>query len=465
MTGRQGQQELVAVIRGVHEKLRLDYQTNGDGDQVWRDHCEDVQARKRYAESMFQLATTVWPYKDRIEWCHKTMREYFFEGGLEHVLRRHHRKTGVHCPDSALNEARRNLAVADGRIHLLDVGSCYNPFSAYSDIHAVAIDLTPATEDVIECDFLKLEVVCGNGEDLAESEPRPLKSLPENSFHAVVFCLVLEYLPSCTQRWTFCKKAASLLRPNGLLFIITPDSKHQQRNATMIASWRKALEHIRLLRVRYEKRQHLHCMAFRKHIHQITSIEKEEAFKAVDYEESRAGSREARPFPDVATESREMHNIPCGGTMGTGLEEFSEDCITEYQQPISAIINSSKESGKSTLNSKTAEEILDRERDTDASASDMRASRGHWEQRKCTCIELKANSYKHCHRPVLDITDDGGMRTFFTEDDELAQLMYIPQDSRDYVALFTKNIIDERTSAEDESLKDAFLELPGVQDL
>ncbi|XP_049511435.1 S-adenosylmethionine sensor upstream of mTORC1 [Dermacentor silvarum] len=143
---REEHQELVAVIRSVHEKLRLDYQTNGDGDRVWKDHCEDIEMRSKYAESMLQLATSIWPYKDRIEWCYHTMREYFFGDGLEHSLRRHYRKMGLPCSESILEQAREVLELAEEKVRLLDVGSCYNPFSAYTDIDALAIDLTPATE-------------------------------------------------------------------------------------------------------------------------------------------------------------------------------------------------------------------------------------------------------------------------------------------------------------------------------
>ncbi|XP_077494647.1 S-adenosylmethionine sensor upstream of TORC1 [Amblyomma americanum] len=467
---RDDQQELVAVIRGVHEKLRLDYQTNGDGDQVWRDHCEDVQTRKRYAESMLQLATTIWPYKDRIEWCHQTMREYFFGGGLERSLRRHHRKMGVSCSDSALDEARRKLALADGKVRLLDVGSCYNPFGAYSDVDALAIDLTPATEDVVECDFLKLEVIPGNDENPAQNMRHPLKSLPENSFQAIVFCLVLEYLPSCTQRWSFCKKAASLLKPNGLLFIITPDSKHQQRNAAMIASWRKALEHIGLLRVHYEKRQHLHCMAFRKEIHWKTSIDEAEAFKAADHlaencqqnEACADGEEETKPFPNVATENGEV-DTRSTDAINAMLGKCHEGDAAECQQALSALIRSSNKSGKRMVLSKIVDEVLDGKNVTDAS-SDIQMAGDHWKEQNGVCSAPRANSCAQCPSAALDVGDDGGMNNFVTQGDELAQLMYIPQDSRDYVALFTKNIIDERTSAEDESLKDAFLELPGPQD-
>jgi len=50
----------------------------------------------------------------------------------------------------------------------------------------------------------------------------------------------------------------------GLFVIIIPDSKAAHANAPMMCSWRNALSAIGFERVRYEKLQHAHCMAFRK---------------------------------------------------------------------------------------------------------------------------------------------------------------------------------------------------------
>lgn len=36
--------------------------------------------------------------------------------------------------------------MVEGKLNLLDVGSCYDPFSAYSEFSSVAIDLYPAKE-------------------------------------------------------------------------------------------------------------------------------------------------------------------------------------------------------------------------------------------------------------------------------------------------------------------------------
>ncbi|XP_065284009.1 S-adenosylmethionine sensor upstream of mTORC1 [Dermacentor albipictus] len=471
---REEHQELVAVIRSVHEKLRLDYQTNGDGDQVWRDHCEDIETRSKYAESMLQLATTIWPYKDRIEWCYHTMREYFFGGGLERSLRRYYRKMGLPCSESMLEQAREVLGFAEEKVRLLDVGSCYNPFSAYGDVDALAIDLTPATEDVIQCDFLKLMVVPGQDEKAASSVKTPLEALPEGSFQAVVFCLVLEYLPSCTQRWSFCRKAALLLKPNGLLFIVTPDSKHQRRNAAMIASWRRALEHIGLLRVRYEKRQHLHCMAFRKHAHHQTD---ERCDLSITEHQGTVMEEVCRG--DACT--HDLRNL---------MHRSDGSAISNKENVASRIIRTANDSRGSMAErySKTSgaeHEGADKERPSsnvaESSMSVTKSVAEHTDEglRKAAVV-ANAPASNISARYQSDTVDMGVNKSFadtaeshihsvcasdFTAHEEsIAQLMYIPQDSRDYVALFTRNTTEERTSAEDISLKDGFLELPHLDD-
>lgn len=158
----------------------------------------------------------------------------------------------------------------EGRIRLLDVGSCYNPFLRWDHFLTVAIDISPATETVLKCDFLKLDVSPALELPAADVENHltgltsPVGSLPACSFHAVIFSLLLEYMPSPAQRWMCCVKAYQLLQYSGLLVIVTPDSHSQHRNAPMIRSWKTALEALGFFRWRYVKLQHLHCMAFRK---------------------------------------------------------------------------------------------------------------------------------------------------------------------------------------------------------
>ena len=97
-----------------------------------------------------------------------------------------------------------------------------------------------------------------------ESLSTPIVSFPQHYFDIVVFCLLLSYLPSPHQRWMCCTKSHKLLKTNGLLIVITPDSKHQNRNVPMMKRWKAAIESIGFKRWRYAKHDHAHCMAFRK---------------------------------------------------------------------------------------------------------------------------------------------------------------------------------------------------------
>ncbi|XP_041350485.1 S-adenosylmethionine sensor upstream of mTORC1-like [Gigantopelta aegis] len=158
----------------------------------------------------------------------------------------------------------------EGKIRLLDVGSCYNPFLQFPEFLAVGIDISPAKPSVYRCDFLHLETVkplqvaSDTLTTYVNNLRDPIEKLPRDIFHMVVFSLLLEYFPSAYQRWLCCQKAHSLLTINGLLLIITPDSKTQHKNAGMIKSWRVAIESMGFVRWRYVKQEHLHCMAFRK---------------------------------------------------------------------------------------------------------------------------------------------------------------------------------------------------------
>ena len=194
-----------------------------------------------------------------------------------------------------------------GKIRLLDVGSCYNPFQEFSDFVAIGIDIMPAVEvlghtitltcwhvypsdnlsflfiqflyrhflllffqTVYKCDFLavKLTEPLQLANDTLTSYLlnliNPVLSLPRSLCHVVVFSFLLEYFPSCYQRWLCCQKAHMLLALNGLLLIITPDSKSVNKNAPMMKSWKQAIEHMGFRRYKYEKHEHMHCMAFRK---------------------------------------------------------------------------------------------------------------------------------------------------------------------------------------------------------
>lgn len=112
---------------------------------------------------------------------------------------------------------------------------------------------------MLVCDFLHLHIASPiaastiTSDQSTSSSPiidhltsleSPVTSLPAESFHVVVFSLLLEYLPSPAQRWSVCATAHSLLVIHGLLIIVTPDSHHMGRRAAQMHDWRRAIESI-----------------------------------------------------------------------------------------------------------------------------------------------------------------------------------------------------------------------------
>lgn len=137
-------------------------------------------------------------------------------------------------------------------------------------------------QSVFHCDFLHLrttkplQVANDTMTTFINNLKDPVEWLPRESFHVVVFSLLLEYFPAPYQRWISCQKAHELLMYNGILVIVTPDSSHQNRNAGMMKSWKVAIESIGFKRWRYVKQEHLHCMVFRKI--EVSEKDKHESF-------------------------------------------------------------------------------------------------------------------------------------------------------------------------------------------
>ena len=120
-------------------------------------------------------------------------------------------------------------------------------------------------QSVFQCDFLNLVVTEPEDSSTFLSKLNsPLRSFPALSFHVVVFSLLLEYFPAPCQRWKCCQIAHKLLKLNGVLVIITPDSHQQHRNAHLMKTWKTAIESLGFKRWRYVKLEHLHCMVFTK---------------------------------------------------------------------------------------------------------------------------------------------------------------------------------------------------------
>ncbi|XP_003967528.1 S-adenosylmethionine sensor upstream of mTORC1 isoform X1 [Takifugu rubripes] len=277
---KREQEKLSGVVKNLHRKLRRKYKEVGDFDKIWREHCEDEQTLSEYALAMKNLADNHWTKKyegeGRIEWCRSVCQEYFLDGGMKRMLEKDEKSANLAMGVTALPatplpySAIRSSLSQLGKIRLLDVGSCFNPFLKFDEFLTVGIDIVPAVESVYKCDFLNLQLqqplqLAGDAvEAFLRQLHNPIDSLPAQLFHVVVFSLLLSYFPSPYQRWICCKKAHELLELHGLLLIITPDSSHQNRHALMMRSWRVAVESLGFKRYKYVKYSHMHLIAFRK---------------------------------------------------------------------------------------------------------------------------------------------------------------------------------------------------------
>ncbi|XP_041965627.1 S-adenosylmethionine sensor upstream of mTORC1 [Alosa sapidissima] len=276
-TEKLEQEKLSGVVKNVHRKLRRKYVEVGDFEKIWREHCEDERTLSEYAVAMKNLADNYWTKncegEVRIEWCRSICQDYFLDGGMKRMLEKDEKSAKFAFGGPAVNvqsHSSSRSTLHSGKIRLLDVGSCFNPFLKFDEFFTVGIDIVPAVESVYKCDFLNLQLqqplqwASDAMEAFLEQLQGPIEALPAQLFQVVVFSLLLSYFPSPYQRWICCKKAHELLNLNGLLLIITPDSSHQNRHATMMRSWRIAVESLGFCRYKYAKSSHMHLLAFRK---------------------------------------------------------------------------------------------------------------------------------------------------------------------------------------------------------
>lgn len=264
-------------IKTVHKHLRDKTKKYG-AKQAWLEHLKSRSKLMSYATAMMELATNHWEPNDqiavmqashrqqqrsRIMWSVNYCRDYFQQTELQTSLRnRELRILNELKVDTASIEKGFAIRTANQKIELLDVGSCYNPFSKFDEFEVTAIDIAPAVEDVFECDFLNVEVT--NETHSIDGDKYKLTELNECAYDVIVFSLLLEYMPASEQRICCCEKAYRLLRNEGILIIITPDSKHVGANAKLMKTWRYALALMGFGRIKYEKLEHITCMVFRK---------------------------------------------------------------------------------------------------------------------------------------------------------------------------------------------------------
>lgn len=255
--------ELSNFIKNVHTNLRDISKKNGF-EAAWQEHCQNEEVLQKYATVMKKLATEYWDAnskKDirvisRINWVYERVNSYFFE----ELLKQRNRELEVLL---TINNTIRTLTTLQNCdvLNVLDVGSCYNPFKIFKNFNVTPIDIAPSCEDVFKCDFINVSL--GNNNIINENV---ILCLKRQFYNVVIFSLLLEYIPSPEKRLQCCVKAYDLLDSEGILIVITPDSKHVGANAKYMKSWRYALSLIGFSRFKYEKLPYLHCMVFRKSI-------------------------------------------------------------------------------------------------------------------------------------------------------------------------------------------------------
>uniref|UniRef100_A0A3P9MMG1 S-adenosylmethionine sensor upstream of mTORC1 n=1 Tax=Oryzias latipes TaxID=8090 RepID=A0A3P9MMG1_ORYLA len=359
---KQEQEKLSGLVKNVHRKLRRKYKEVGDFEKIWREHCEDEQMLSEYALAMKNLADNHWTKncegENRIEWCRSVCQEYFLQGGVKRVLEKDEKsaKVGANLPAASVN-AQAHSAIPSsisqlGKMRLLDVGSCFNPFLKFDEFLTVGIDIVPAVESVYKCDFLNLQLqqplqLAGDAvEAFLRQLHNPIDALPAQLFHVVVFSLLLSYFPSPYQRWICCKKAHELLELHGLLLIITPDSSHQNRHALMMRSWRVAVESLGFKRYKYVKYSHMHLIAFRKVSLATSSDLVSRNYPEMLYIPQDFNSNEEEDCADVPAQSRsefeddqlawsfnELPDTPYDSDSGES-QSSSVPCFQELEDPI-----------------------------------------------------------------------------------------------------------------------------------
>lgn len=203
---------------------------------------------------MKELATDYWeknnaedPTLNRIWWVVEECKTFFGGNGWKTANLKEVKMHKKFCNE----EEPIAVDVPKFPLKMLDVGSCYNPFKKFDLFDVVAVDIAPASDDVIQCDFLQSDI---------DKHP----NLSRGVFDVVLFSFLLEYLPHPRMRYDCCAKARDLLKPGGLLVILTPDSKHDTANSQVMKSWRHGMASLGLMRTRYEKLKHLRCMSFYK---------------------------------------------------------------------------------------------------------------------------------------------------------------------------------------------------------
>ncbi|XP_039955036.1 S-adenosylmethionine sensor upstream of mTORC1 [Bactrocera tryoni] len=257
---------LASIIKDCHDKLRFQSKLKGM-KEAWSEHLQNTALLEQYSTAMHRLAS-IWETnttnpnlyaRSRVKWIIDYCNSYFFTNKVFLEKRDREQRLAASYTDMPTFEASELRTSFTNSVNVLDVGSCFNPFAGESNFSVTAIDLCPATSDVLKGDFLKImvdkKIITEGGEVLR---------LPCEYYDCVIFSLLLEYIPSPEERLHCCQKAYELLHAEGILIIITPDSQHVGKNAKLMKNWRYTLGTLGFYRICFEKLAHITCMVFRK---------------------------------------------------------------------------------------------------------------------------------------------------------------------------------------------------------
>lgn len=254
---------LANTIKAIHKELRNLSQRVG-AEEAWKQHLKDEETLRTYAKSMHELAENHWTNnaskEDRINWTVNFSENHFKHEELERWKQKDLRTLeAFKSKGIEVSQESSSLISSEEKLRVLDVGSSGNFFKNYERFSVLPIDISPSHESVFICDFLAVPI-----EDHLLTDKRNVKVLPRNHYDVVIFCLLLEYLPSSEMRIKCCEKAYETLKTEGILIIITPDSSHELKNSKQIKNWRWTLAKMGLQRIKLEKLKNLTCMSFRK---------------------------------------------------------------------------------------------------------------------------------------------------------------------------------------------------------
>lgn len=146
------------ILRGSPYRICCANTGQRDADTVWKEHLGDQTSLDEYATAMHALATGPWAKHKthgkggRIDWCVEVCDEYFLGGQMRRLILKdvrrleHGMRTTLDPKLLPPSPEGLDRGFSGRKWRLLDVGSCYNPFSEYPQFDVTAVDIAPAVE-------------------------------------------------------------------------------------------------------------------------------------------------------------------------------------------------------------------------------------------------------------------------------------------------------------------------------